>query len=236
MQQQPSSETLWAIVPAAGRGARMGAALPKQYLPLLGQTVIEITLARLLALDNVAQVIVSLHPEDHHWQTLKCARHPKIAAVTGGAERSHSVLAALQHLQRQAAESDWVLVHDAARACITTATIESMLTQLKDETVGAILAIASDDTLKQVARQRVQSTLNRQIIWRAQTPQVFRYGLLYRCLYRAVADNSSVTDDASALEIAGYQPKILPGRKDNIKITHPEDLDLAEFIVRRQAR
>ena len=234
MQQDQFLDNLWVIVPAAGRGARIGAPLPKQYLPLLNQTVIEITLARLLTLNNVKKIIVSLHPEDHHWQTLLCAQHPKIQAIIGGKERSDSVLAALKHLQQQAKDTDWALVHDAARACIMTEIIESMLTALKDDDVGGILAIPSDDTLKQVTDRRVHSTLNRQIIWRAQTPQVFRYGLLYRCLRQAVADNRPITDDASAVEIAGYQPKILPGCKDNIKITRPEDLRFAEFILQQQ--
>ena len=212
----------------------MGVSLPKQYLPLLNQTVIEVTLARLLALNNVKKVIVSLHPEDCHWQTLSCAYHPKIQTVVGGEERSDSVLAALRCIQTQAQASDWVLIHDAARACIMTETIESMLTELKHEDVGGLLAIPSDDTLKQVANQQIHSTLDRRIIWRAQTPQVFRYGLLHQCLSRAIDDDHPITDDASAIEIAGYSPKILPGCKNNIKITHAEDLHFAEFILRRQ--
>jgi 2-C-methyl-D-erythritol 4-phosphate cytidylyltransferase len=234
VQPRQSLEALWVIVPAAGQGARMGAPLPKQYLPLLNQTVIEITLARLLALSNVKQTIVSLHSEDYHWQTLSCAQNPKIQTVIGGKERSDSVLAALKHIQQQARDRDWVLVHDAARPCVMTETIEAMLTVLKDEEIGGILAIPSDDTLKHVTNQLIQSTLNRQVIWRAQTPQVFRYGLLYRSLHRAITDNHPVTDDASAIEMAGYQPQVLVGHKDNIKITHPEDLIFAEFILKKQ--
>lgn len=212
----------------------MGVSLPKQYLPLLNQTVIEITLAKLLALNNVKKVIVSLHPEDRYWQTLNCAKNPKIQTVIGGKERSGSVLAALKHIRQQAEKRDWVLVHDAARACIMTETIESMLTALKGKDIGGILGTPSSDTLKQVANQLIQSTLDRQIVWRAQTPQIFRYGLLYRCLHQAIANNHPVTDEASAIEIAGYQPQILRGRADNIKITYPEDLTFAEFILRQQ--
>ena len=234
MQQRQPEESLWIIVPAAGRGSRMDADLPKQYLPLLDHTVIEITLEKLLSLDNVEKIIVSLHAEDRHWQTLSCSQDPRIQTVIGGEERSLSVLAALKHIRKQAQKKDWVLIHDAARACIMTETVESMLETLGGEEIGGILAVASDDTLKQVADQRISSTLDRHTIWRAQTPQVFRYDLLYRCLLRAVSDSVSITDDASAVEIGGYMPKVLPGRKDNIKITHPEDLRIAEFILRQQ--
>ena len=234
MQQRPSEDSLWIIVPAAGRGSRMNADLPKQYLPLLNHTVIEITLKKLLSLHNAEKIIVSLHAEDRHWHTLSCAQNPRIQTVIGGEERSLSVLAALKYIRKQAKERDWVLIHDAARACIMAETVESMLTSLVGEDIGGILAVASDDTLKQVAGQRVHSTLDRRTIWRAQTPQVFRYGLLYKSLCQAINTNRPVTDDASAVEMAGYMPRILPGRKDNIKITHAEDLSLAEFILQQQ--
>ena len=234
MKKGQSPHSLWVIVPAAGRGNRMATTLPKQYLPLLHQTVIEITLKKLLAINHVTKIIVSLHPEDHHWQTLHCAQNPKIQTVVGGKERSDSVLAALKYIQHQAGEMDWIMVHDAARACILNETIERMLAAIKDEEIGGVLAVASDDTLKQVTDQRIHSTLDRRTIWRAQTPQIFRYQLLYQCLSQAIARNHAITDDASAIEMAGYTPKIIAGRKDNIKITHPEDLRIAEFILKQQ--
>ena len=212
----------------------MATTLPKQYLPLRHQTVIEITLKKLLAVNNVKKIIVSLHAEDDHWQTLDCARNPKIHTVIGGKERSDSVLAALKYIQHQARERDWIMIHDAARACIMNETIELMLTAMEDEDIGGVLAVASDDTLKQVTDQRIHSTLDRRTIWRAQTPQMFRYQLLYRCLSNAISNNHPITDDASAIEIAGYAPRIISGRKDNIKITHPEDLHFAEFILKQQ--
>ena len=212
----------------------MATSLPKQYLPLLHQTVIEITLEKLLAINNVEKIIVSLHPEDRHWQTLNCAQNPKIQTVIGGKERSDSVLAALKHIQHQAEERDWIIVHDAARPCIMNETIELMLTEMQDEEIGGILAVASDDTLKKVTGQRVHSTLDRRTVWQAQTPQIFRYQLLYQCLGKAIASSHPITDDASAIEMAGHAPKIIPGRKDNIKITHPEDLHFAEFILKKQ--
>jgi 2-C-methyl-D-erythritol 4-phosphate cytidylyltransferase len=132
-----------------------------------------------------------------------------------------------------AADDDWVLVHDAARPCITSADIHHLIAVLMNDAVGGILALSSPDTLKQVQAGSITGTLDRSHIWRALTPQMFRYGLLKSAL-EAAEGNAAITDEASALELQGLQPKIVEGRADNIKITRPEDLALAQFYLERQ--
>jgi len=228
------SEKIWAVVPAAGVGKRMQADKPKQYLPLAGKTVIEQTLTRLLQANVFSAIAVAISKEDPYWPELASSRHKKIITANGGQERADSVLSALQSLNQQAAETDWVLVHDAARPCLTVADIHLLINTLKDERVGGILALSSHDTLKKVDQQQIIETIDRTTIWRALTPQMFRYGLLKQALEKTKG-NPVVTDEASAIEIQGLQARIVEGRADNIKITRPEDLALAEFYRELQA-
>ncbi len=227
--------TCWAIVPAAGVGKRMHADRPKQYLPLHGQTVLEHTLTRLLNANVFTALALAISPEDPYWPTLPLASHPQLITAAGGKERADSVLSALSSIRHRAQAHDWVLVHDAARPCITTEDIHLLINSLKNDSVGGILALASHDTLKNVQAGQIVGTLNRNHIWRALTPQMFRYGLLTEALTSTMG-NPAITDEASALEIAGYHPKIIEGRPDNIKITRPEDLALAEFYLAQQER
>jgi 2-C-methyl-D-erythritol 4-phosphate cytidylyltransferase len=230
-----NDEKVWAIVPAAGTGTRMGSHLPKQYLPLLGKTVIEHTLQRLLKVEGVEGVVVALNARDQQFSRLPVANDKKIHTTIGGRERSDSVLSALESLQKKAKLSDWILVHDAARCCIHSAVIQTLLTTLASDDVGGILGVPASDTLKQVGEdQEILLTLNRSVIWQAQTPQLFRYGVLREALQSALQKKQTVTDEASAIELAGYKPKIVMGHHDNIKITHPEDLIIAETILRKQ--
>ena len=223
----------WGVVPAAGVGKRMQANRPKQYLDLAGKKVIELTLSRLLQANIFTGIAVAISREDPYWPELEISRHQQIITAEGGKERSDSVLSALQALH-QASENDWVLVHDAARPCITKADIQLLITTLKDDDVGGILALSSHDTLKNVDRLCITETIDRSRIWRALTPQMFRYGALKNALLEAASNNAHVTDEASALELKGLKPKIVEGRPDNIKITRPEDLALANFYLEQQ--
>lgn len=230
----PQAPAYWIVVPAAGVGTRMGVACPKQYLPLVGKTVIEHTLERLLTLPNVAGVYLVLGAGDTYWNDLSLAQNNQIRRVTGGAERCDSVLNALAQLQDQASPDDWVLVHDAARPCIHTHSILQLIEQVKNHSVGGILGVPVSDTLKQVVDSVIHSTADRRLLWQAQTPQMFRLGLLRDCLQRALVDGKVITDESSALECYGYQPLMVQGRSDNIKITRPEDLAIAAMLLQQQ--
>jgi 2-C-methyl-D-erythritol 4-phosphate cytidylyltransferase len=223
----------WAVVPAAGAGKRMNADRPKQYLELAGKTVLEQTLLRLLQATVFETIAVAISRDDPYWPELEISRHKKILTAEGGKERADSVLSALKAIQGKASDNDWVLVHDAARPCITTADIHHLVENLIDDDVGGILALSSPDTLKNVQGGSIVGTLDRSRIWRALTPQMFRYGMLKNALEEAEG-NSAITDEASALELKGLQPKIVESRADNIKITRPEDLALAQFYMEQQ--
>ncbi|MCD2452953.1 2-C-methyl-D-erythritol 4-phosphate cytidylyltransferase [Methylicorpusculum oleiharenae] len=223
----------WAIVPAAGVGKRMQADKPKQYLSLAGKAVLEQTLLRLLDVEQLSGIAVAISQEDPYWPELGIAGHPKVITAPGGKERADSVLSGLRSIRERADDNDWVLVHDAARPCITRSDVVLLMASLKDDAVGGILALASHDTLKQVEGRIIHGTLDRTHIWRALTPQMFRYGMLKAAL-EAGEGNPAITDEASALELMGYQPKIVEGRPDNIKITRPEDLALAQFYLEQQ--
>ncbi len=229
-----SSDKFWGIVPAAGVGKRMQAGKPKQYLPLAGRTVIEHTLNRLLDSDVFEAIAVAVSTEDPCWPELEMSKHPKILTAEGGKERADSVLSGLIYLEDRASDEDWVLVHDAARPCITRDDIWLLVTILSKHSTGGILALPSHDTLKNVEANKITETIDRNQIWRALTPQMFRYSLLKNALLDAAEKNATVTDESSAIELQGLQPEIISGRPDNIKITRPEDLALAEFFMGQQ--
>lgn len=229
------SPNYWAVVPAAGVGRRMGGDIPKQYLKVAGKPVLQHTLERLLSVESLAGIQVALGAEDGYWPDLPCAGHPRIQAVPGGKERADSVHSALLSLRDRARPDDWVLVHDAARLCLTRSDVLKLIETLSDDPVGGILALPVSDTLKTVdSAGLITGTPDRRHVWRALTPQMFRYGLLRKALADAAEQGNMITDEASALELAGYQPRIVEGRPDNIKITRPEDLPLAAFFLERQ--
>ncbi|MDR7090104.1 MULTISPECIES: 2-C-methyl-D-erythritol 4-phosphate cytidylyltransferase [Cellvibrio] len=230
----PQSPAYWIVVPAAGVGARMGADCPKQYLPLVGKTVIEHTLERLLALPNIAGIYLVLGADDNYWNDLSLAQNNRIQRVAGGAERCDSVLNALEQLFDNASPNDWVLVHDAARPCVHVQSVLHLIEQVKTHPVGGILGVPVSDTLKQVNNSIIDSTVDRRLLWQAQTPQMFRLGLLRDCLQRGLAEGKLITDESSALESYGYQPLMVQGRSDNIKITRPEDLAIAAMLLQQQ--
>lgn len=223
----------WAIVPAAGSGRRMGATQPKQYLQLGDRTVLEHTLDKLLAVEGLAGVVLVVAPDDSDWQAIRprYADRP-VDVVDGGAERCDSVLNGLDALAGKADPGDWVLVHDAARPCVRRDDIQALITRVTADSDGGLLGIPVADTMKRVAADgRVAATVERGGLWHALTPQMFRLGTLRTALRQAVAARSLITDEASAMELAGYRPLMVQGHRDNIKITLPSDLELAAFYL-----
>lgn len=208
----------------------MASALPKQYLPLCGKTVIEWAIAPFLKDARCQAVVIVIAPEDGHWTKLSLV-HPKLQVTFGGSERVHSVLAGLQSLTL-AQENDWVMVHDAARPCLSADDLDALFLEADKETVGAILATPLTDTLKHADQEgRIEKTVPRNQLWRALTPQFFKLGMLKAALQTALKAGSIVTDESSALELMGYRTKLIEGRSDNLKITVPTDLHIAESIL-----
>jgi 2-C-methyl-D-erythritol 4-phosphate cytidylyltransferase len=222
----------WVIVPAAGSGRRLGADVPKQYLPLAGRLVIEWAIEPLLGRDGLLGICVALAADDRRFAQLPLSRHPGVEACAGGRERSDSVLRALRAIESRAAAEDWVLVHDAARPCLERADVDALLAAVGADPVGGLLATPLADTLKH-ADDAVRSdrTVAREDLWRALTPQAFRYGVLREALERAEAEGAAITDEAAAVERRGLRPMLVDGRPENLKITRPRDLELAAAIL-----
>ncbi|MEW5756591.1 MAG: 2-C-methyl-D-erythritol 4-phosphate cytidylyltransferase [Pseudomonadota bacterium] len=233
--QTNSAPAYWAVIPAAGVGKRMGGEKPKQYLTLAGAPIIEHTLARLAAHPKIKGIMVAIAPGDPYWHTVRLPVNIPVKVVYGGRERCYSVLNALEGLRGLAAKTDWVLVHDAARPCVRVADIEHLITALADHPVGGLLGLPVSDTMKRTDDSgTIQQTVPRSNLWRALTPQMFRYGMLIQSLAEAVRAEELVTDEAAAIEWAGYRPRMVEGHADNIKITHPQDLQLAALFLQQQ--
>jgi 2-C-methyl-D-erythritol 4-phosphate cytidylyltransferase len=225
------------VVPAAGAGKRMQAQIPKQYLQLRGRTVLEYTLDRLLSHPRIAGVAVAISRGDGYWPEV-AARFDasRLVVADGGAERCHSVLNALDALAKRVAPEEWVLVHDAARPCLRHGDIDRLFEELESHPVGGILALPVSDTVKRTdARQTITRTVDRNNLWRALTPQMFRLGTLRDAIGAALARDELVTDESAAIEAAGLSPRVVEGQGDNIKITRPGDLALAELYLDLQA-
>jgi 2-C-methyl-D-erythritol 4-phosphate cytidylyltransferase len=221
----------FAIVPAAGSGSRFGSEKPKQYLDLLGRPLIFHTLKALTSCPDVERVWVVLAPDDPWWprfdwselgsnlETLRC----------GGATRAESVRNGLRAAAMVAADDDWILVHDAARPCLSATMLDALFGELANDPVGGILAVPVADTLKRAdVEQRVAATEARDGLWQAQTPQMFRYAQLEN----AFKTDMAVTDEAGAIESMGLKPKLVRGDSTNLKVTWPADLALAAMILR----
>ncbi|MCP4408766.1 MAG: 2-C-methyl-D-erythritol 4-phosphate cytidylyltransferase [Gammaproteobacteria bacterium] len=222
----------WVVIPAAGIGKRMNAERPKQYLSLGCQTVIEHTLDRFLCVPQITGIVVALDPRDAFWPGLKIVSDKPLLTVAGGKQRCHSVLNALEHLADKAELQDWVLVHDAARPCLSNADLLRLIDTLDQDPVGGILAAPVRDTIKRDdAQLRIAQTIDRSGLWHALTPQMFRLEALSGALRKSLAEDYLVTDEASAMEYVGLRPRLVEGRTDNIKITRPEDLSLAEYYL-----
>ncbi|MBL4584346.1 MAG: 2-C-methyl-D-erythritol 4-phosphate cytidylyltransferase [Pseudomonadales bacterium] len=224
---------LVAVVPAAGIGKRMGAAIPKQYLPLCGRTVIEHAIQPLCDHPEIEQVVISISEDDRYWNTLPISAHPKIHLVAGGKERCHSVLNALQYLINITPDA-LVLVHDAARPCLSPVDLNRLIEVGIQGVNGALLGARVKDTMKRVTDgNMVSSTVDRTNLWCAQTPQMFPVAKLTRAVASAIDEQKLVTDEASAMELLGCYPVMVEGSDRNIKVTQPEDLELAAYYLER---
>jgi 2-C-methyl-D-erythritol 4-phosphate cytidylyltransferase len=229
-----STVKYWAIVPAAGRGLRMNSKKPKQYLTIAGKTILEHSLAPLLANEKIHKVVVALAKDDKYWRTLAIAKHSKIITTTGGDERCHSVFNAMETLQSYAYDDDWVLVHDAARPLLNQIDLNNLMSEVAADDVGGLLGAPIHATIKRVNdNSQVEESVPRRSLWRAFTPQMFRYGLLYKALCATLPDNPT-SDSAKAIEQLGYKPKMVEGRSDNIKVTRPADMVWAEKLLQSQ--
>jgi 2-C-methyl-D-erythritol 4-phosphate cytidylyltransferase/2-C-methyl-D-erythritol 2,4-cyclodiphosphate synthase len=237
-----ATRRVWAVVPAAGQGTRFAsstASAPKQYAPLLGATVLEWSLRALLAEPRVHAVVVALAAEDAHWTGIAAKlNHPKLQTTVGGANRQDTVANGLDFLGKQAAADDWILVHDAARPCLSAAELSALLDAVGAERsiggehcVGAILAAPIVDTVKRESDHGV-ATVDRQGLWRALTPQVFPFAELRRALEEAASAGILVTDEAQAIERLGMRPALVQGSPFNVKITRVSDLSLAAKILK----
>jgi len=228
-----NAKSCWVVVPAAGIGARMQADRPKQYLPLAGMTVLEYTLKQLLSHPQVKGLIVSVAEHDEYWPLLGIAGDPRVTAVAGGEERCHSVLNGLKKLMTYAGPADWVMVHDVARPCLTHEELDSLFVATEALSGdGFVLGMPVRDTMKQTnAEGVVEKSPDRSRLWHAFTPQMFRLGELLAAIDRCLEAGKLVTDEASAMEQCGHSVQMIAGSANNIKITRPEDLPMAEFIL-----
>ena len=220
----------FALVPAAGTGTRMGDDLPKQYHLLAGRPMIRHALEMLCASPLIQRVFVVLAERDDIWERFDWSElGVKLSVLRcGGPTRAGSVLNGLLALSAFAKPDDWVLVHDAARPCLSSAQLDRLIEQVGHDEVGGILAVPVADTLKQSGQDgRIDATVPREPLWQAQTPQMFRYGLLRE----ALEQSGVVTDESGAMEALGYRPLLVSADASNLKVTYPADLALAEKIL-----
>lgn len=222
---------IWAVLPAAGRGQRFGGPTPKQYLHAAGKPLIEHALRALLAHPRVSGAMVALAADDVLWPGWIELLGKPVLRCAGGGERADSVLAGLRALPAQLGGDTLVLVHDAARPNLRGADLDALIAAAQADPAGAILGAPLRDTLKRAGDGRILATEPRDGLWRAFTPQAFRRGALTEALAQAAADGAIVTDEASAMERIGLRPRLVEGREDNLKVTTPADLALAEYLL-----
>lgn len=220
------ADEIVAIVPAAGAGKRMNASCPKQYLKINDKTILEHTVYKLLSHAAISKVIVVVSKDDEYFANTSLSNHPKVTATIGGDERSDSVLEGLN-----VANSEWVMVHDAARPCVRHQDIDELIKVAMAEEDGAILAMKARDTIKKANGNHIETTLDRNSLWQALTPQMFKREQIINALILAKQKSIQVTDEASALELLNKSPALVEGHSDNIKVTLPEDLALASYFL-----
>ena len=226
------NKKIWVVIPAAGVGKRMQSSTPKQYLTLNSKTVIEHTLDVFDQHSSISEIVVVVSAGDEYWASLNISLSKPLHIAEGGKERCDSVLNSLIFLSDKAADDDWVLVHDAARPCLRNDDLTLLFDTLQQHNVGGILAVPVRDTMKRSGdKNTIKETVEREGLWHALTPQMFRYGLLKKSLQAALQQNKIITDESSAIELSGFYPLLVEGHADNIKITRPEDLALAEFYL-----
>jgi 2-C-methyl-D-erythritol 4-phosphate cytidylyltransferase len=231
--EQQSTPRIWALVPAAGSGQRMAESIPKQYLQIQGKTILETTLDLFLENEQIDKVVVTLAVDDSLWPTVPCASNTKIISTLGASSRALSVYNGLVAMKTLVSEADWVVVHDAARPCLSAKALNDFILKLSGHAVGGILAMPVKDTLKlsKPDTPAILKTLDRDNVWHAQTPQMFRYGLLLNAMQKALKSEHEITDEASAMELAGYSPQLIESNSHNLKVTTPEDLAMATFLL-----
>ena len=228
----PNTLSVVAIVPAAGVGSRMKADRPKQYLQIDQTTVLEHTINKLLAHPLIDKVVVAITEGDPYYPELAISQQDNVIRVAGGKERADSVLSALRYAASE--NYQWALVHDAARPCVHLRDIDRLIEVATQHKCGAILAAPVRDTMKRANKNNdIDHTVDREAMWHALTPQMFRTQQLTQALSAALEQGVAITDEASALEWQGENPALVQGSADNIKITQPEDLALAEFYLQR---
>lgn len=233
---------IWALVPAAGIGKRMQSDIPKQYLLLNDRPVIEHTVNTLLNNKHISGLVVALQSDDTYWQGIKIASDKPVLVAPGGEERADSVLNALTLLMQHESyneNTDWVMVHDAVRPCLRQQDIEKLVLEVEDN-AGGLLALPVRDTMKRQNASRkeanasVATTVERENLWHALTPQYFPASALKEALEKALYNKQTITDESSAMEMAGFSPRLIHGNEDNIKITRPDDLRLASLYLQSQ--
>ena len=223
------------IVPASGVGIRMGSSVPKQYLKLEnGLTIIDQSLKTLLGVNLISGFIVSLSRTDSFFKSSSFFNHSKLLeTVEGGKERFNSVLNALNSLNEYAQPNDWVLVHDSVRPCTKKSDIEKLIREVSNNSVGGILATRAIDTVKEKNETGPISTIDRKKLYMAQTPQMFRFGILKEAIESAIKLDNKITDESEAIEKLGHSVKIIDGSSSNIKITSKDDIDLANYFLKK---
>jgi 2-C-methyl-D-erythritol 4-phosphate cytidylyltransferase len=227
-----SEKKLWVIIPAAGIGQRFNGSVPKQYERVNDQPLLSYTLKTFLNYEKTHRVVVAINENDNEWSSLVQSDYSKVSSVDGGDTRMHSVYNALQSLQTEVKEDDWICVHDAARPGLTLSALEAMMAKISSHSVGGVMGLPVVDTLKKVTpTQEIKATIDRTSLWRAQTPQIFRYAILQQALDHAINQGVLVTDESSAVEALGYSPLMILGDERNAKITVREDLELFRYWV-----
>ena len=231
-----NNNRLWVVIPAAGIGKRMGVDIPKQYITVCDKAIIEHTVEKFTSRNDLQGILVALSNSDQHWSTLELSKNNKITTVTGGEERYKSVYNALCSLKNKAGDDDWILVHDAVRPCITTSEIDQFIADLDHlNGIGGILALPCFETMKKAnTNHEIEETIDRKFIWHAQTPQMFRYKKLFMAIEKIMNENIFITDEAMAMELAGYKPMLIQGTHSNIKITDQNDLKYLESFLRQE--
>ncbi|MBM6551334.1 2-C-methyl-D-erythritol 4-phosphate cytidylyltransferase [Marinomonas ostreistagni] len=220
----------WVIIPAAGVGQRMASVQPKQYLSLQGQTILDLTISKFVDHPQIAGVAVGVSPDDAYWPDSEWATHPKVVRFDGGEERADTVVNGLQVLLALGvAEQESVLVHDAARPLVSQAALTRIMSHTGEQ--GALLALPAKDTLKLAEAGRATATVDRSVIWQAQTPQKFPLMALYEGITTAQQEGIAITDESSAMELMDWQPDLIEGEPSNLKITVPDDLVIAQALL-----
>ncbi len=233
MTSKTASPSLIAVIPAAGVGKRMLADRPKQYLTINQLTILEHTVNALLSHHLIAKVIISIGANDQYFTETTLAKHANVEVVIGGKDRVDSVLAGLKAINSKT--YPWVLVHDAARPCLSMCDLNQLIAQCLQQQVGGILATPVKDTIKR-GHSHIEQTIDRSQLWHALTPQMYPTEQLLSAIVLAQGQNKVMTDEASAIEFSGGRSMLINGRGDNIKITQPDDLGYAEFIINQRIK